>query len=522
MIYIILGATHPEVLKLNGEAYRHSLQRKVHDLGLQDHVMFRNAFVTDEELLEFMQMADLLVTPYPSKEQVSSGNLAHAMGLGMAVVSTPYYYAEELLAEGRGQLIDFGDVEGLSKTLNVLIEDPKLQQQFREKAYAFGRQMTWDAVSKQYHNLFEQVARIHREEVVEPAITAYPIPEVNLNYLKWLTDDTGIFQHTIYGVPDRRHGYCTDDVSRALIVATKHFKMYQEPEVLSLARTYMGFMLHAQRDDGLFQNFFTYERKFDDFKLSEDTFGRCMWALGYVNSLMPKDTHLPRLAQGLMDVSIPAIQNMKYIRAKAYTLIGLFYRLMSEPREGELLKILNGLADDLVATFNKNDNPSWHWFDNELTYANAILPEALLKAYLITENETHLQIGLKSLDFLIQEQFQGEYLDFVGNRGWYSRGKRKAVYGQQPIDAAHLTRCCLRAYQITQQDKYQKMATASFEWFLGRNRLGKPLYNFATGACADGLDEHGISLNPGAESVICFLMAHLSFVAAQSYWEKGP
>jgi len=333
--------------------------------------------------------------------------------------------------------------------------------------------------------------------------------------LKMLTDDTGIMQHATHGVPDRRYGYSTDDAARALVVVLTHYNLFKEEDSLLLAKKYLSCLHYAQREDGRFHNFMDYQRTFTDETGSEDTLGRALWGLGVVVNLNPSDSHLA-LAREMFEKSMPAVEKLIHPRAMAYSLTGLHEFLQRYPGASNMRRIVNLLADRLIARYRKCSSPDWHWFDDALTYGNANIPRSLLLAYQITEKKEYLDVGLESLDFLTAIEYHDGYFDIVGNRGWYRRDQEKPLYGQQPIDIGYLVEAYLLAHVITGKNEYKELANVAFEWFLGRNRPGVPLYDFASGACADGIEPSGASLNQGAESVICFLVALLALIKAES------
>lgn len=511
--YIILGVTHPEVKRLRGEEYRLSLQRRVAKLGLESHVFFYNRFVEIQELCEFIGACDVYITPYQSKEQITSGTLAYALGMGKAVISTPYLYAEEMLAEDRGVLVGFGDVEGMSRAIIELIEDEGRRHQMRKRAYEFGRKMIWREVGREYLKVFQTVlARVQKtplRKAFEQTFTQPDtLPEVTLDHLCRLTDDTGLLQHATYGIPDRRHGYSTDDVGRGLVVALQFYEQYQESRALRLAENYLSFLTYAQREDGRFHGFMNYERKFTDEVGSEDTQGRALWGLGCAVALGPNE-RFQALARELFEKAIQYLQ-MEHPRAIAYAILGFCYFLQKYAGATLIRRHLQSFADHLVEDYIKNNAKGWRWFHGALTYGNAKIPHSLLAAYQTTGIDRYRDVGLESLDFLTGEVFNGEYFDLIGNSRWYLRGEEKAAFSQQPIDAGYLTEAYTLAYRLTLDSRYRDLAQAAFEWFLGRNCLGLPLYDFSRGACFDGIDPHGINQNQGAESIICFLLANLA------------
>ncbi len=336
LVYLVLGATHPMVKKTQGEAYRHYLENKVSELGLENNVVFHDKFVEKEELCNYILASDIYASPYLSREQIVSGALTYAMGMGKAIVSTPYWYAREMLSENRGLLVDFGDTDGFKKSLLYLIENPEECEDIRKKAYDFGRKMTWKNVGKEYNTVFIKALRNYSTYPgIQNRFNFLPIqlPEVKLDHLNLLTDDVGIIQHTNLGVPARRYGYSTDDVGRALVALTQLTDSQKKAEEFrKLITTYMSFLEHAQTDTGHFHNFMSYKREFSDEKGSEDTLGRAIYGLGHVASCPYLSKNMRTLAHTLISKSRQEMENLGSPRAKAYTMCGLYEILRAGSR----------------------------------------------------------------------------------------------------------------------------------------------------------------------------------------------
>ncbi len=533
LVYLILGATHPIIKKNFGETYRQYLQNKVSELGLEKNVVFHDKFVEKEELCNYILASDIYVSPYLSKEQIVSGALTYAIGMGKAIVSTPYWYAQEMLSDNRGLLVDFGDTEGFRNSLLHLIENPEECDNMRKKAYDFGRKMTWKNVGKQYNTVFIKALKNYGAYSTSNKFNFLPnqLPEVKLDYLKLLTDDVGIIQHTNLGVPARHHGYSTDDVGRALVALTQLIDSQKKAEELwKLITTYMSFLEHAQTDTGHFHNFMSYKREFLDEKGSEDTLGRAIYGLGHVVSCPYLSKNIRTLAHTLMSKARPEMEKLNYPRAKAYTICGLYEMLRAGVDADEFESVFNSRRDaiksvdslvnkdtfesifinhanSLVDLYEANHKEDWDWFEPTVTYSNAKLSESLLLAYNYTKDRTYRNVGLATLDFLTEIQWKGDFFDIVGNQGWYSYSGKKPIFDQQPIEAGYLTQAYVSAYEIVREKKYLELARYSFEYFLGRNRLKTVMYDYSTGAVCDGLNCDGMNYNQGAESVICFLMA---------------
>lgn len=505
VLYIVLGITHPVVKKRHGEEYREKLESLVKKLGIAENVLFINDFVDDETLGSYLGAADVVVCPYHSGGQVTSGVLSNSLGRGKAIISTPYLHAREALAGGRGKLVNFKDPAGMAKAVTKLIEDPKKRNSLAGQAYILGQQMGWSRVSRQYLEVFENLVDRAKKKKTLRQGRVHTLPAINLNYLKALTDDTGIVQHTLFGIPDYSHYYSSDDAARALVACADYFNMFRDKSVLFLVDKYMAFLSHARQENGWFHNYMNYQREFPTQELSQDTFGRCLWGLGAVARLVQnRDQGL--LGKELLEASIPSLKKLTETRAQAYSACGLSSYLLHYPESKEVKDGLRFLVDSLLKRYRENASSSWPWFEDFLTYDNARLPQALLLGYRHFSEPAYLTTALEALDFLIDLQYQNGFFDLIGNQGWYFKGRKRALFCQQPLDAGSLTETCLLATALSKQNKYLDLAYAAFQWYLGRNRLGKPLYNPSTGECADGLSQEGPSKNKGAESTISFII----------------
>jgi glycosyltransferase involved in cell wall biosynthesis len=513
LIYLVVGATHPEIMRRVGEQYRVSLKREVESLGLRDHVVFRDQFVDDDELRKYLQAADIYITPYLHEAQITSGTLAYAMGSGAAPVSTPYWYAKELLAEGRGHLFGFGDVEGLADALRRLLRNPVELAQSQRSAYAFARQMIWSKVGEDY---VELIQRVLREAVVPraPALHTRSIPELRLDHLIRMTDDTGLLQHAVYSVPDRRFGYCVDDNARGLLVALLAQRVIGLGETRRLITTYLSYLHHSQCEDGHFRNFMDFRRNLDREPGSEDCVGRALWALGLAIELAPDDGHRG-LAKRMFDRSMTLPLTFGP-RGSALAMLGLDTYLRSEPDDKLASATLESLAAKLICRFEGEADETWRWFEPDLTYKNAILPLALFTFAQRTGDKTALRVACDSLSFLEEICFADGHLQLIGNAGWHVRGGERTIADEQPIDASAFVLAFRAAYDATGDRRYMTRMRESFEWFLGANRLGLSLYDFSTAGCYDGLGVNAVNDNQGAESAVSFLIALLAMLGLAS------
>jgi glycosyltransferase involved in cell wall biosynthesis len=513
--YLILGATHPNVKRLQGEEYRVSLLRLVKKLKLEQHVFFHNRFVEIHELCEFIGACDIYITPYLEKEQIVSGTLAYAFGMGKAVISTPYRYAQEMLKDGCGKLVEFRDHDALSKAIIGLMENDAERNKIRKKAYELGRNMIWKEVARQYNNVFENALSEYTisgrgRSLQKKFVQQNPIPEIKLDHLIRLTDDTGIIQHATYGIPNRNSGYSADDVARALVVVLQYYNQFQDEKVLRLAELYISFLYHAQLRDGRFHNFMNYKREFIDEVGSEDTLGRALWAIGC--AIYIKSNHQIQLLA--REIFAKAITNLEFTHPQAlsYAILGFYYFLRKYEGATQEKRILQDMADKLIEFYEIHKREEWHWFSDTITYGYGKIIEALLLTYKITDCDKYRETAFTCLDSLTERLYKNEYFDFVGNKDWLKPDGKREYYDQQPIDAGYLVEAYLAAYDVSRDTKYLDLAQAAFEWFLGRNQSGESIYDFVTGGCNDGLGPHGVNLNQGAESIICFLLASLDII----------
>lgn len=517
VVYIVLGATHPHVKRNDGEMYRLSLHRIAGEIGVEGSVIFYNRFVSLEELIEFIAATDIYVTPYLKEAQITSGTLAYTVGAGKAVISAPYWYAREMLAEGRGVLVPFGDPAALAEQVIDLLDNETKCQAMRERAYLFGREMIWPKVARSYMESFER-ARAERRHFLAPGFAVKPLdqrpgelPPLKLDHLRRMTDGTGILQHAIFTVPNYREGYTTDDNARALMVSTLLEELGNE-EAYELTSRYLAFLWHAfNAETGRFRNFMDYQRRWLEESGSDDCHGRALCALG---TLLGR-SNLPTLhgmAGKLFERALSAILDTTSPRAWAFALIGIneyLRRFAGDRRAGQ---IREDLAGRLLALYQKNRTNEWRWYEDILTYCNAALPHALLLCGQFMSNAAMTKAGLESLDWLAGlHRFDMEAGHFVpiGSNGFYPRGGERSRFDQQPVEAQAMISACLEAYRITADARWRKEARRAFEWFLGRNDLNLPIYDPTTGGCRDGLHPDRPNENQGAESSLAFLQAWL-------------
>ena len=518
-LYAIVGATHPNVLLSDGQEYRLSLQRLVADLNLQEHVLFYNHFIRVPELYQWLCAADFYVTPYQQVQQLTSGTLAFALGSGKAIISTPYWYAEELLSGGCGRLVPFGDSQAIAAEIGKLFKDQKARLALRKRAYARGREMVWPKVAARYWKLLSEPRRpvavtpSLRKPVAEQAVSMVDLPELKLDHLTRMTDSVGLIQHAKFIVPNRDHGYCTDDNARALEVVVKYYRNKKDKEALRLLNIYLGFVHYAQHADGSFQNFISYDRKFCNPDQPGDALPRALLGLGAVMANAPTPAYLS-FAKDCFDravLHLPA----KSFRGQAYSIIGLSYYLRQFADEADKRDLLRRSADLLAGALQENSGKDWTWFEDELIYDSAALPHSLFVAGEIFNDSSYRSKAVDSCEFLLKHTFDGQHFSFVGNQGWLPRGGVKARFGQQPIEACSTTLMLRLAYEATGEARYLSLMRKAFDWFMGDNDLQVPVYDLVTGGCGDGLEKDGVSANQGAESLLSFLNALIS--VAESY-----
>lgn len=516
--YIVLGATHPHVLKHEGDAYRLRLQQLVQKLGLEKHVLFQNRFVSIKELTEYLSAADIYITPYDDKAQITSGTLAYAMGTGKPVVSTPYWYAEEMLAEGRGLLVPFKDVAAMSDALIDLLANDNKRHSIRKLAYDFCRDAIWEKVAARYLTVFEEV-KTERSQNPRPyrsspsdlpeTVLSQNLPLLKLDHLLAMTDDTGMFQHAKYTIPDRNHGYCTDDNARALIVAAEAHNLLAEPPQRNeqLCDRYLAFLLHAfDVDSGRFRNFMGYDRRWLEAVGSEDSHGRALWGLGAAVALLSDSRQLPMLST-LFKQALPRVETFLSPRAIAFSLVGIHAYLSTVSGDSEARRTRVALAQKLYQPFTDNATEDWPWPESIVAYDNAKLPHALILCGQGLQNEEMSSTGLRSLKWLFEIQYESGHFVPIGNDGWYRQGKSKARFDQQPLEAHAMIDACITAYQFSHKREWLRRAIIAFNWFLGQNDLNLPLYDAKSGGCFDGLESNGVNENQGAESSLAWLMS---------------
>jgi glycosyltransferase involved in cell wall biosynthesis len=528
VIYMVVGATHPHLKAEQGEDYRNSLHIRAKELGVSDHIVFHARFVADEDLLGFIGAADVYITPYPNEAQIISGTLAYALGMGKAVVSTPYWHAQELLADGRGRLVPFRDPAALAREVIDLLDHPDELLAIQQRAYNYGRKMVWSDVGRRYLDTFAEAKRQRlRKKVPEHPLETLGLrqqrlPEIKLEYLRRMTDDTGMLQHAKYTVPDRTHGYCVDDNARALIVAVTLQDLQPLDSALSdLAAVYLSFLGHAfNEQSGRFRNFMSYDRSWLEETGSEDSHGRALWGLGIAVAL-GRDKGQVSFASDLFQRTLDTVEHFTSPRAIAFVIIGIHAYLSRYSGDSRVKRMRKILADRLMAWFRDSATEDWPWCEDILSYDNARLPQALLLSGQWLPDGEMLEMGLRSLEWLhkVQTDETGRHFAAIGNDGWLTRGGEKARFDQQPLEAAAMVDACIEAFNYTRDEEWIAYAYRCLNWYQGENDLGVPLCDYATGGCRDGLEAQGANENQGAESTLCWLMALLA-VYTHRGWDR--
>ena len=520
IIYLILGQTHPHILEKTGDSYRRDLQQLIKKLGMENHIVFHNHFVELETLVQYLQTSKIYAIPYLKKEQITSGTLSYALGVGTAVVSTPFWHAEELLADGKGRLVPFNNSIEMAKEINNLLSNDQEREMMRFKGYQYGRSMLWKEVAKMHLDIISEIKeRKPLENIQEVGIKYHKIfndlPEINLSHLKTMTDDTGLLQHAKYMTPNFHHGYCVDDNARGLIAITKYYSLRKDKGILPLVQKYLAFLFYAfNQENGRFRNFMSYDRRWMELAGSEDSHARALWGLGVTVKEAP-DSAIRNMAMRLFLESLPAVEHFSSPRAWSYTVLGLQAYLSIYGGDIFARKIRDELAQKIHHLFKNNTSADWPWCENIATYANAILPHALIVAGKCMPDQEMYDAGIKALKWLLKIQTAPEgHLSIIGNNGWLNVNGNRSTFDQQPIEVKGLIDACLDVYIETGDKKWFEESERCLSWFLGHNDLQIPVCDYKTGGCGDGLESQGINGNQGAESTLSWIISLINMHTA--------
>ena len=508
-LYVVLGKTHPHVIRNNGEEYREYLQDLAVELGVGDNLQMISKFASEQELFDCLRAADVYVVPYPNEAQITSGTLAYAVGAGAGIVSTPFWHAAELLQEGRGKLFPFHGSQALAKTVTELFDQPNELRAMRERAAAYGENLLWPKIGKQYLQAFG-AAKVAFKTYREQTGKGVELPPLKLDHLVRMTDDCGLLQHAKYATPNRYEGYCLDDNGRALLVIGMLAETgLADFNLLSrLSDTYISYILHAQHLDGTFRNFMGYDRRFMERNGSEDSYGRALWGVSYCLAHPVRADQRPLLHE-IFIRAIGHLEGMRSPRTIAYGVLSLSYYLDYRPTDEKMLDLLDRMCNRLIDHYNDSREEGWNWFENYLTYSNGILPFALFRALNHLTKETIRKVAVESTNFLAEQTIIDGVLSPVGCKQPFVFRNTRARFDQQPVDV--MCKVLLFSEACRHQDLQPHCANVriAFAWFTGQNELKAPMYNPETGGCFDGLMESGANHNQGAESLIAYLVSRV-------------
>ncbi len=505
-VYLVLGKTHPEIIKRGGETYRDALLSIVDNLDIKDHVIFINEYLELTRLLEYLSLSDVYLFSSKDPNQAVSGTFAYAMSCGNPVISTPIPHSKECLDPSTGILLnDFEDPIEISDAVIDLLEQPFIATSMGKNAFIKMRAFSWENVAISYSDIFQDYLQ-------DSNSLDFSLPPIKTDHIEDMTTDFGMLQFSNFSEPDTSFGYTLDDNARALIAMLMYYKKKRNDKVLRLIEIYMDFIVFCQQDDGLFYNYVDFEGQFTVQNTEvnlEDSNGRAIWALGYVLSHtenLPKS--LVTKAENCFKNVMQNVADFNSPRAIGFILKGLYYYQENKPKT-QYNQLAETLAQELLRVFNITSDKKWEWFEDYLTYANSILPEALLYAWLITKNKKYKDVAETTFDFLLSQYFMKGQIKVISNDGWFHKRNKRTFHGEQPIEVAYTILSLDLFYRVTHKKKYAKQLHTAFSWFLGNNHLKQIMYNPVNGACYDGLEKENININQGAESSLCYVMARL-------------
>lgn len=506
VVFLIIGKTHPEVIKYEGERYRELLMKKVSENKLGEHVIFINSYLDLPDLLEYLQLTDIYIFTTNDPNQAVSGTFVYAMSCACPIISTPIPHAKEILTRDTGIIIDFRNSEQLTNAVLRYLNDEPLRRSVSANTLQKIVSTAWENSAVAHAMLFSNIS-------TETITLQYNIPAVSLKHLKLMTTSTGIIQFSKINQPDLKSGYTLDDNARALIALCMLYKQTENPELLPGIKKYFRFLRFCQQPTGDFLNYVDKEQNFTEQNGTtnlDDSNGRAVWALGYLLSLSGKlSGEITLEAESILDRSLARFRNVHSPRAMAFAIKGI-YLSHAARRSEENVTLLKTLANRLVQMYRHESSPDWAWFESYLTYANSILPEAMLCAWLLTRDPVYKEIAINSLNFLLSQTFNKRGIEVISNKNWLQKGEVAGHYGEQAIDVAYTIMTLSKFYTVFMNEEYRIKMETAFDWFLGNNRLHQIIYNPCTGGCYDGLEETHVNLNQGAESTLSYLLARLT------------
>ncbi len=509
VLFLVIGKTHPSVINEEGEKYRELLEAKVAELHLQQHVQFINQFLPLPDLLEYLQLTDIYLFTSSNPNQAVSGTFSYAISCGCPVISTAIPHAKEVLKNDAGIIIDFKNPQQLTRAVLSLLKDELLRKNISSNALHRMASTAWENAAIAHALLFENIGN-------NKISLHYTLPAVNLNHIKKMTTDFGMIQFSKLNQPDIESGYTLDDNARAMIAMCQYFKLTGDRAAINYIKIYLDFIKHCLQPDGNFQNYVNGERNFTEQNNSTglaDSNGRAVWALGYllsVSSLLPEDMVVN--ATSVLQKALVNVNRIHSTRAMAFVIKGLYYRRTIN-KSGRGLSLIKQLANRLVQMYRHEAEGEWQWFESYLTYANSIVPEAMLCAWLAAGDPAYKEIAKSSFDFLLAKTFNEKGIKIISNKSWLHKGKepvRESLGGEQPIDVAYTVLALKRFSDVFKDEGYKCKMELAFNWFLGNNHLHQVIYNPCTGGCYDGLEKNYVNLNQGAESTVSYLMARLT------------
>ncbi|MCK5416608.1 glycosyltransferase [Candidatus Parcubacteria bacterium] len=505
-LYLILGATHPVIRRDEGERYRNKLKRIIYKLGLKENVKFYNKYLTLEELIDYLKATDIYISPTLNPLQAVSGTISYALSCACPIVATKNQYASDVINEERGQLVKFENSKEIEKALLYILRNEKRRKEMGKNSYFYSRHMTWQNVALSYFNIFNEFAKIIPK-------TKGVLPEIKLDYIKNLSNNFSIIQFANHTKPDLHSGYCLDDNARAMLGCADLYEETKDKQALNLVKIYLKFTKFVQKDDGKFHNFVTYRKTYNDNGESEDAFGRCIWSLGHVVNSHKLPINLTNDAYDIFEKTENHFTKLHSLRAISFSILGLT-KIYKTKKSKKIENLIKKLSNKLVKIFNEQvelTKNKWLWFEDCFTYSNYKLPEALFRAYEVTDEKKYLNIAKKSIDFLDSITFENKkYFSPIGQDGWYFRNGKRSYFDQQPEDASSAVEALVAAFQVTKNKTYKDKANLAFEWFLGKNHLNQMVYDEATGGCFDGLGKYSLNFNQGAESTLAYFLARLA------------